>query len=151
MEEKNIFGGFLSSTADSKWTEQEKNTAFQIGRNIRSFLWASGGFIEKIKKLEYPDYGNDLKIILFQFYVNPIPDLLKELQEIESYRKKEKSIGIPIVLNDENFLSMSEENRAAYLKSIVLRKMDILKKAIVRNGLDTRIELLKNDLEKVLS
>lgn len=63
------------------------------------------GFCEKLKKLNNDDYGKDLKLVLFQFYLYPIAYELDNLKAIERYRKNEKSIGIPIIVTDENFLA----------------------------------------------
>ncbi len=151
MSEKNIFGCFVSNTADARWSESERNNAFEVGRNFRSYLWASGGFVDTIKKLEHINYGNDLVMILFQFYIKPIPDLLENLKEIEAYRKKEKAIGLPIVLTDENFFSKTEEERQSFLRQVVSEKMDLLGEVVKEKKLDTKMDLLKADLQKLLS
>ncbi|MBX2901525.1 MAG: hypothetical protein KF775_17875 [Cyclobacteriaceae bacterium] len=104
-----------------------------------------------MKKLDYSNYEKDLVMVLFQFYIKPIPELLEILKAIEAYRKKEKAIGIPIVLTDENFFSKSEYARYSFLKQAVLEKMDLLKETVNNNKLDTKIDLLKADLEKILS
>lgn len=151
MSEKNIFGCFVSNTADARWSESERNAAFEVGRNFRSYLWAPGGFVDTIKKLEHSNYGEDLVMVLFQFYIKPIPELQENLKAIEAYRKKEKAIGIPIILTDENFFTKSVDERNSFLKQAVLEKMDLLKEKVKNNNLDTKIDLLKADLEKILS
>ena len=104
-----------------------------------------------IKKLNQDDYGKDLKLALFQFYVNPIPIMEQALKEIEAYRKSEKSIGIPIVVNDKNFFSNSEEERYGFLKQSILQKLDLLAEVVKKKKLDTNMELLKSDLINVFN
>ena len=88
-------------------------------------------------------------MILFQFYVNPIPYMLESLKEIEGYRKKEKSIGIPIIITDDNFFNRTEAERYRFLKESMLKKLDLLAEVIKKKKLDTNIELLKANLEKL--
>jgi hypothetical protein len=147
MDEQNIFGCYFNNSVDSSWSESRINQAFELGETFRKYLWDSGGFANIIKPIEYSKYGKDIERILFQFYINPIPELYAQLEEIEPYRKKEKSIGIPIVLNDDNFFKKGIEVRNKFLKETVLKKLDLLKEIITKKKLDTNIELLKSDFE----
>ena len=90
-------------------------------------------------------------MILFQFYVKPIPYEQKNLKEIESYRKKEKSIGVPIIVNDENFFSKAEKVRYSFLKQAIFYKLDILTELFKKKKLDTKMDSLKEDLQRILS
>ena len=100
----NILGSFVSITNPySDATQEEKETAFEQGELFRLYIWGGKGICDKLKKLHHVNYGKDIKLVLFQFYVNPISFELEHLKEIESYRKKEKSIGIPIIVNEEKF------------------------------------------------
>lgn len=103
-----------------------------------------------MKKLKYEDYGIDLILILFQFYVNPISCQIEHLKKIDAYRKKEKSIGIPIIVTDENFFSKSEEGRYRFLNQSIFEKLDVLAELVKKKKLDTKIDLLKSDLQKIL-
>jgi len=75
---------------------------------------------------------------------------LQKLKEIESYRKNEKSIGIPVIVNDENFYSKSENGRYNFLKQSIFQKLELLSEVVHKKKLDTKMEQLKNDLQKVL-
>ena len=101
--------------------------------------------------MNHENYGKDFILALFQFYVKPIPYLQQALKEIEPYFKKEKAIGIPIVINNENFFDKSEQERWSFLKQSILRKLDLLAEVVKKKKLDTDMELLKSDLTKVLS
>ena len=100
--------------------------------------------------LNNEDYGNDLKLVLFQFYINPIHYQLNNLKDIESYRANEKSIGIPIIVTDENFFSQSEEGRYQFLKQSILQKLNLITEIVKKKKLDTNVEKLKTDLNNVL-
>jgi hypothetical protein len=104
-----------------------------------------------LKKLKHENYGKDLILALFQFNVKPTSMELQNLKEIEPYRKKERAIGIPIIVTDENFFSKSEEGRYSILKQSVLQKLDLLAEVVKKKKLDTKMEQLKADLQRILS
>ena len=150
-ENTNILGCYVSVTqAYPDADQQTKELAAEQGRLFRTYIWGEKGICDTLKKLKHEDYGKDLILALFQFYVNPIPIMEQKLKEIETYRKNEKSIGIPIVVNDKNFFSKPEEERYRFLKQSVLQKLDLLEEVIKKKKLDTKMELLKSDLQKVL-
>jgi hypothetical protein len=138
-EKDNILGCFVSSMGGD-----------ESGVLFRSYIYGEKGIKNTLKKLKHEDYGKDIALILFQFYVNPIPYLLQNLEDIENYRKKEKSIGIPIIVNDENFFNKFEKDRHSFLKQIILQKFDLLAEVVKKKKLDTNIELLKADTRKIL-
>lgn len=126
------------------------NIGDAMGPEFRSYIYGENKIEKTLKILKNKDYGQDLKLILFQFYINPIPYLLNNLKEIESYRKKEKSIGIPIVINEDNFFSKNESERYDFIRESLLQKIDLLAEVSKKNKLDINIELLKSDLKKNL-
>lgn len=156
MEKNNIFlGCFVSGPAtifDAQKTEierlKEQEEKSEINELFRSYIWDEKGISDLLKKLNSKDYGNDISIILFQFYLNPIPYLLEHLKPIENYRKSEKSIGIPIIVNEENFFSKNESERYDFLRETILKKLDLLAEVVKKKKLDTNMELLKSDLKK---
>ena len=159
MEEKDKFlGCFISGSAviyDTNKTEKERKTEqedkLKIGAVFRSYIWGENGISNILKKLKNKDYGKDMSIILFQFYINPIPYELQHLKPIENYRKNEKSIGIPIIVTDENFFSKSESERYDFLSESILQKLDLLEEVVKKKKLDTNMELLKSDLINVFN
>lgn len=156
-EEDKFLGCFTSGPAivyDPNKTEEERlieqEEKSKTGDLFRSYIWGEKGISNVLKKLKNKDYGNDMSIILFQFYINPIPHQLQHLKPIENYRKSEKSIGIPIIITDENFFSKSEEGRYNFLKRTILEKLDLLAEVTKKKKLDTKMDLLKADLQKLL-
>jgi hypothetical protein len=152
-----FLGCFTSGPAtiyDANKTEKERlieqEDKIKIGQLFRSYVSGEKGINNNLKKLKSKDYGEDMAIILFQFYLNPIPYELQHIKPIENYRKSEKSIGIPIIVNDENFFSKNESERYSFLRESILQKMDLLFEVVKKKKLDTNMELLKSDLENVL-
>lgn len=149
-ENTNILGCYVSITqAYPDADQQTKDLVAEQGRLFRTYIFGEKGISEPLKKLKHKDYGKDLILALFQFYVNPIPIVEQSLKEIEPYRKKEKSIGIPIIINDKTFFNKSEEDRYNFLKQSILQKLDVLSEIVKKKKLDTDIESLKRDLQKI--
>ena len=138
-EKNEIFGCFVSQPTDSRWSQEKLDFIMRQGEEFRGY-----------KKLDRSNYGKDLELVLFQFYVKPIPELLTCLKEIEAYRKKERAIGIPIIINDENFFSKTERGRYDFLGEIILAKMNLLAEVVKRRKLDTNMSLLVSDLKKII-
>ncbi|MFA5850963.1 MAG: Imm44 family immunity protein [Bacteroidales bacterium] len=135
----NIFGfyaGFQSGETDQELVKQ--------------YLWGDKGLKEKLKTLKWQIYGQDVHLILFEFYVNPIPDLRDALKEMGSYRRKEKSIGIPVILDHENFFKLTEIDRHKFFHSTILKRLELLKEKIKRNKLDLDIDKLQTETDKIL-
>lgn len=154
-ENKNILGCYLSGPSlvynpDIIESEKEEKEASIIGELFDSYIWGDNGIANILKRLNYNDYGKDMKLILFQFYLKPIPDLLEALKEIERYRPKERAIGVPIIITDDNFFNKTDKERREALKQMILAKMPLIEKVVKRNKLDTNMKSLKADLEKVL-
>lgn len=147
-DDKNILGCFFKVGFDPNLNEQDSS---DLANTFRSYIWGKKGICDTVKKLKHEDYGKDLKLALFQFNVKPTPIELQRLKKIESYKKKEKSIGIPIIVTDENFFSKSEDGRYRFLKQSILQKLDLLAEVVKKKKLDTKMDLLKSDLQKLLN
>ncbi len=145
-----IFGCYVPITQAAPTADQEtKEKTAEQGKLFRSYIWGEKGICDVLRTLKNEDYGNDLKLALFQFYVNPIPLQIQYLKEIESYKAKEKSIGIPIIVNNENFFSKSEKERYSFLKQSILQKLELLAEMVKKKKLDTKMDLLKADLQQL--
>jgi len=151
MENNNsIFGSFIAGpTLKFNCTESEKENARNKNNLFTIYIWGEKGIQNICDKISYQNYGKHLQLILFQYYLLPSENLLKLLKENENYRKKEKSIGIPVIVTDDNFFNKSEEERYVFLKDTILQKIDILAQVVAKKKLDTKIEILKSDLQKL--
>lgn len=105
---------------------------------------------ESLRVLHYQKYGCDLELILFQFYTNPLEIMAIQLREVEYYRRKERSIGVSVVVNEDNFFSRSEIQRRDFLRDIIVTKLELLRKTVKRGKLDTNIELLLLEVKMLL-
>lgn len=151
-DDENILGCFVSGPAlyyDAN-PEQVK-VARERGALFRQYIWGPRGISDVLKKLKHESYGSDLVLILFQFYLNPIPEELVVLKDIENYRRSERSIGIPIIVTEENFFHKSDEDRIRFLHKAILEKIDLLKEVANRRKLDTKTDLLRRDLQGILA
>lgn len=138
--DENIIGFYASFNAGE--TDQE---------SVKSYLWSDSGLKNKLAHLKWKNYGQGLHIILFQVYVQPIPYLRKNLREIENYRPKEKSIGIPVILDNENFFKLSESDRQQFFAETIVDKLGLVELKVKRNKLDFDISQLIADVKKSLN
>jgi hypothetical protein len=146
-ETTNILGCTFSICNNPDLSENENK---YLTNSFRLFLWDKEGLANAINQISKYQYGKDMELILFQFEVNPSPYLLQYLKPIENYRKKEKAIGIPIIVTDENFFGKSKPERYNFIKESILQKMELLAEVVKKKKLDTNMELLKKDLQAVL-
>jgi hypothetical protein len=137
LSDNNIFGFYASFNSGD--TDQEL---------VKTYLWGANGLKDLFKSLKWQTYGEDFHLILFEFYVKPIPSLRDALKEIGSYRRKEKSIGIPIILHQDNFFELDEINRFKFFQSTIIKRLELLREKVKRNKLDLDIEKLRTDTEK---
>lgn len=147
MDKTNILGCFLKIGFDPNLREQD---FADLDSQFSPYIWGERGISDNLKKLKIEDYGKDLILVLLEFNVKPTPIELSYLKEIESYRKKEKAIGIPIIVTDENFFSKTEEERYRFLKEAILNKMDLLENVVKKKKLDTDVKKLKADIDRIL-
>lgn len=102
MTDTNLFACFVSYPsilADA--SEQTKDEAIRKGELFRSYIWGEIGLDCFVKRIVYSDYGQDLRRILFQFYVLPCDYVRMHILAAEQYRKREKAIGLPIIIEHD--------------------------------------------------
>ena len=146
----NIFACFVSyPSLVADVSEQTKDEAIKKGDMFRSYIWGEAGLDRFLKKIQYSDYGQDLKRILFQFYVLPCDYERVHIRNIENYRKREKAIGISIII-ESDFFQYSDAQRKYILVSSIISKIEELKEIIEKNRLDTNFERLVLDLRQEL-
>ena len=148
-DDENILGCFVSTSRYPDADLQTVETLEHKWELFDSYIWGEFGICGLLKTLKRNDYGKDLQLALFQFYVLPLLEQLVYLKEIERYRPKERTIGIPIIIHDENFFNRTDFERRKFLKDVILEKLDLLANVVKRNKLDTDIELLKSDVQKL--
>ena len=154
MEDMNILAFFLSyPSLPIDALEKASEEAIKKGDEFRTYIWGEKGIDVLLKSLSYVDYGEDLKRILFQFYIMPCDYERIHIKEIEQYRKKEKAIGIPIIV-ERSFFQFSETERREFLVSSMLSKFNTLENVVENKKLDTDIEKLifdfKHKIEKFI-
>ena len=115
MENMNILAFFLSyPSLPIDASDESSEEAIKRGDEFRTYIWGEKGIDILLKSLSYIDYGKDLKRILFQFYIMPCGYERIHIKEIEQYRKKEKAIGIPIIV-ERSFSSFQKQREENFL------------------------------------
>ncbi len=115
MEDMNILAFFLSyPSLPIDASDEVSDEAIKRGDEFRTYIWGEKGIDVLLKSLSYVDYGKDLKRILFQFYIMPCDYERIHIKEIEQYRKNEKAIGIPIIV-ERSFSSFQKQRGENFL------------------------------------
>jgi hypothetical protein len=146
----NILGFFATFEHAYDESEEESRRVDEQSEQFRAYIWGKEGLAEKLGRLTHKNYGEDLKLALFQFSVFPSQDTIEHLKEIESYRSREKAIGIPVIVTKANFFDTSEADRQAFLRDTILGKLDLLAEVVKRKKLDTNISKLRSDVQEIL-
>lgn len=118
---------------------------------VKHLVWGEKGLKNKLSQLNWQDYGSDLQLILFQIYSNPIPYQLNHIKLIGSYRKKEQSIGVSIILNNQNFFMLNNADKYNYLCKKILERLDQLNERFKKNKLNIDTKRLINDVQQLIS
>ncbi len=150
-KQDNIFGCFVSGPS-LLWnaTQEDERKAEEKGQAFRKYIWGDHGIDEILKQVINIEYGKDIRLILFQFYLNPIEYELENLDKTAGYRKREKSIGANIIVTDDNFFDRSNEEKITFLESKIINALSQLEKDY-KDKLDTRFDLLIRELRKLFN
>ena len=151
-KEKGLIGCFISGPS-VLWdaTEAEKQSAASEGELFRKYIWGDDGLDNRLKGLKNATYGQDVVLILFEFILKPLPLEVAGRKSLESYRKKEKSIGLTLFIDDRNFFKHSADRQPLILGDMILEKLTALSNLIRKKKLDTNIERLEQDIKSLMS
>lgn len=132
--------GLLGFYASFGFEEEQQET-------VKNYLWGDNGLKAKLNHISPINYGTDFDIILFQFYVNPIDYLKQNLKEIGNYRRKEKAIGVSIIL-DNDFFKLSEQGRKEFFKNSINNRIEQLGERVKKSKLDLDVPLLIDAIKR---
>lgn len=131
-------------------SDEKSNVVDNKFEQFRDYVWAKTGLANMLEMLKYKNYGKDLELILFQLYVFPGSEELESIKQIERYRPSEKSIGLSIVITQENFFDKTELDRRIFLGTSIMARLVLLAELVKRKKLDTDIDKLKLDVQALL-
>jgi hypothetical protein len=118
---------------------------------VKKYLWGENGLTNKLITIKWSEYGEDFHLILFEINVKPIPYLRQHLREIGNYRRKENSIGIPLIIDEDNFFNLNEFDREIFFRKTILQKLQLLEEKVKRNKLDLKIKELIQEVDRLLT
>lgn len=142
---ESLLGCYVSFTATNRMSVEEQNSIFEKGRLFKSYIWGENGIARTLNQLPPASYGNDLKLILFEFYVHPASSVTRHLKAI-NYKKQEKTICLPIIINDENFFNKADTERCYFLKGALISKLETLIPFCTQKRLNCEVGKIKLDL-----
>jgi hypothetical protein len=143
-----ILGCYVSVSTSAKLSAEEQSQSFKEGRMFRQYIWGEYGVMNILKQITSNSYGNDLKLILFEFYINPQVTHIEYISKGFNYKKKEKSIGVPILIGN-TFFDKSEDEKLRYIRNIILNKLSLLIEFAKEKKIDFNVDLLQKDLQGI--
>ncbi len=148
-ENKPLLGCFVSGPTqvhgETEIILEQKEKKAQIFRN---HIWGHNGIDKYFKRLGINKYGEDLNLILFQFYVEPLSIEKSSIKEKDSYRSKEKSLGVNLIF-ESDFFEFNENERRDIIFNSVISKLCSIKEPLLKRSLDTDIESIIQDLKNL--
>lgn len=151
----NVFGVYARFQRDGYETTQSAiDEREQMAKDFREYLWGAdheSGLAGALRTLRSDSYGSDVNLILLQFNVNPlINSPFPEPKEIESYRPKEKSIGVWITITKENFFSKTDVEKDAFIRDVVVDRLEQVRARFNNRKLDVDMDRLIEDTKRLL-
>ncbi len=150
--DNNILGCTVIVYPDCDESEEKRAERDRLGEAFRTLIWGAdgeGGIAKELKAIPYEPYGNDLEFILLDFQVTPTDYVRDAIKDVGGYSKKEKSIDVNIII-EEDFFSLSQAEQFNHLKGAILSRLDMLRKVIARRKFDTDIDKLITTVDEVL-
>ncbi|MEI7597105.1 MAG: hypothetical protein WCK02_15260 [Bacteroidota bacterium] len=118
---------------------------------LKTNLLDSDGFFSKLKQLKWQAYGDGLRFILFELHVRPVACLRENMKSISYYRRAQKAVSIPVIIDEKAFFILNKREKQLFLKNTISKKLELLEEKIRKNKLDTDLNKLRKDVENLLN
>lgn len=153
MKKDKIIGFFVSyQSLIAGFTESEKEKVETQGKSFENYIWHDSDSLDRrLENIVFSDFGFDLELILFEFYINPLECEKKyHKKEIGNYDKNEKSVGIPVFVTDESFFDKSDDEKRKFLNKVIIDRLILLKEMVKKKKLDTDVDKLIDVVQSLL-
>lgn len=149
--DNSLFGCFVSGPSQT-W-EDSTDTRLLLeerGRLFRSYVWGESGLCPRLKSLRADAYGEDVRLILLAFSIDPLAEEWAARQRARPYRKKERSIEVVSRVDGRAFELLADEERRLFVKQHIVGSVQRIREVAKRLSLDTDVERLESDLLRLL-
>ena len=146
-----VYAQFYTNPAESEGEAKQRE---RDKEQLNEFLWGSNGtegLAKTLKTLKAEDYGRDLRKLLIQFNVDPVPGWPQPGKELENYRPTEKAVGVWIIVDQSSFFQLSEDERLQEIGLLIIDRLEGLKKRFSTRKLDIDMDRLVKDVRGLLT
>jgi len=123
----------------------------EVGSKFIPYVFGDNGLGKLIKEhISNKDYGDDLKLLLIQYYVEgKFSRYLPEEPKLGNYKKKDRNIAIAIGVPCRLFHSRNEFERREFVVDSTLNAVNVVREKLEKKKLDINFDSLLSDLKEI--
>ena len=114
------------------------------------YIWEPKGFAMHFEPIILKNkYGEDLKLILIQYYVEGKLDLhAPDKPKLSNYSTKNRDIAVTVPVTRDKFHDVSDSKRRQFIVDTTLKAIDMVEKRLSKRKLDINFDALRKDIQK---
>ena len=122
-----------------------------VSNLFSSYLWNEKGFDFMLHEgIGSKSYGNDLELLLIQYYVEGDFDTNgPEHPKVSNYSKKNKDIAVAISVTKNLFHNRDEFSRREFIVDSTENAISLVKEKLDKKKLDVNLDLLLADVKEI--
>lgn len=115
------------------------------------YVWKEYGFGNLLdSELLEKHYGNDLKLLLIQYYIEgKFSSYLPESPKVGNYSTKNKDIAVAIGVTRDVFHDRNEFERREFIVDSTLKAVELVKARLIKKKLDIDFDRLIRDMKEL--
>ena len=114
------------------------------------YVWDKHGLDTLMKKKLAKNYGNDMELLLIQYYVEgKFSSYMPVQPKLGNYMKKSRDISIAIGVLREKFHNRNEFERREFIVDSTVNAIKMVKDRLRKKKLDVDFDKLIQDVEQV--
>ena len=122
----------------------------QVCEVFTPYVWDKYGFDTLLKSKLQQNYGNDMSLLLIQYYVEgEFSSYLPEQPKVGNYMKKSKDIIVAIGVTREVFHDKDEFQRREFIIDSTIDAIKLVKGKLIKKKLDIDFDKLMSDVQEV--
>jgi hypothetical protein len=117
---------------------------------FKPYVWDKHGLDTLMKNKLAGDYGNDMELLLIQYYVEgKFSNYLPAQPKLGNYMKKSRDIVVAIGVPRESFHDRNEFERREFIVDSTLNAIKLVKERLIKKKLDVDFDKLTKDVREV--
>ena len=118
--------------------------------DFSAYIWGDKGYVKLLKEILSKNYGNDLELLLIQYYVEEDykPGWSPEKSRLSNYSNKNKDIAVAFSVTKDKFHNVSEGERRKFVAETTLQAIDLVEERLGKRKLDIDFKRLRKDVVK---